>query len=406
MTDAIPEEIITTPAQLKGLIDHLRAIGRFAFDTEFVSEETFEPVLCLIQVATRERLAVIDPLAVRDVSPFWEVVLDPAVEIVMHAAGEDLRICLIRTGSLPKRLFDVQIVAGLVGLNYPLSLVNLVGQVLDISLAGSETRTDWRHRPLSAAQLNYALDDVRYLLDVADHFIDRLAQLKRTAWVEAEIADFLDSIAQRAEEDRWRRLPGLHQLSRRGLEMARRLAAWREDEARRQNRPLRQVVRDDLLVAIAKRQPRNRRDLEALRDFNRPALLNRAQEILAILEQAREVPEDQLPDLPARYEEPPGVSTVTNLLSAALAQCCVQNQLAGSLVANVADLKHLVRWHLGGRDDSQRPALLQGWRGELCGPLLLDVLEGKLALRVVDPESEFPVALEQLRPKLRESDGT
>ena len=96
MTDAIPEEIITTPAQLKGLVDHLRAIGRFAFDTEFVSEETFEPVLCLIQVATRERLAVIDPLAVRDVSPFWDVVLDPAVEVVMHAAGEDLRICLIR----------------------------------------------------------------------------------------------------------------------------------------------------------------------------------------------------------------------------------------------------------------------------------------------------------------------
>jgi ribonuclease D len=406
MTDAIPAEIITTAAQLKGLIDHLRTIGRFAFDTEFVSEDTFEPVLCLIQVATRERLAVIDPLAVRDVSPFWDVVLDPAVEVVMHAAGEDLRICHIRTQSLPQRLFDVQIVAGLVGLNYPLSLVNLVGQVLGITLAGSETRTDWRHRPLSAAQLNYALDDVRYLLDVADHFIDRLAQLKRTAWAEAEIADFLASIAQRADEDRWRRLPALHQLSRRSLEMARRLAEWREDEARRQNRPLRQVVRDDLLVAIAKRQPRNRRDLEALRDFNRPALLSRSQEILAVLDRARDVPEDQLPDLPARHEEPPGLSTVTNLLSAALAQCCVQNQLAGSLVANVADLKHMVRWHQTGRDDSHRPALLQGWRGELCGPLLLDVLEGRLALRVVDPESEFPVALEQLRPKLREPDGT
>ena len=172
MADATPEAIITTPAQLKGLVDHLRAIGRFAFDTEFVSEETFEPVLCLIQVATRERLAVIDPLAVRDVSPFWDVVLDPSIEVVMHAAGEDLRICLLRTRALPRRVFDVQMAAGLAGLTYPLSLVNLVGQVLGISLAGSETRTDWRHRPLSAAQLNYALDDVRYLLDVADHFID------------------------------------------------------------------------------------------------------------------------------------------------------------------------------------------------------------------------------------------
>ena len=215
------------------------------------------------------------------------MVLDPTVEVVMHAAGEDLRICLIRNRTLPQRVFDVQMAAGLIGLSYPLSLVNLVGQVLGISLAGSETRTDWRHRPLSAAQLNYALDDVRHLLELADHFNGRLAELNRTAWAEAEMADFIDSIAQRADEDRWRRLPGLHQLNRRSLEMARRLCEWREDEARRQNRPLRQVVRDDLLVAIAKRQPRTRRDLEALRDFNRPALLNRSNEILAVLEQAR-----------------------------------------------------------------------------------------------------------------------
>jgi ribonuclease D len=338
------------------------------------------------------------------VRPFWDVVLDPSVQVVMHAAGEDLRICLLRTRSLPQRVFDVQMAAGLLGLNYPLSLVNLVSQVLGITLAGSETRTDWRHRPLTAAQLNYALDDVRYLLDIADHFIDRLAQLGRTAWAEVEFAEFLESIVQRADEDRWRRLPGLHQLSRRGLEMARRLAEWREGEARRQNRPLRQVVRDDLLVAIAKRQPRTRRDLEALRDFNRPALLNRSQDILAIIEQARSVPEDVLPILPARPEEPPGLSTVTNLLSAALAQCCVQNQVAGSMVANVADLKHLVRWHLDGRDQAHPPALLQGWRGELCGRLLLDVLGGRLALRVVDPDSEFPVALERLGPEPRQAD--
>src|ERR1700722_654072 len=109
MTDAIPEEIITTPAQLKGLIDHLRAVGRFAFDTEFVSEETFEPVLCLIQVATRERLAVVDPLALGDVDSFWDVVADPAVEVVMHAASEDLRICRFQTGRIPARVYDVQI---------------------------------------------------------------------------------------------------------------------------------------------------------------------------------------------------------------------------------------------------------------------------------------------------------
>ena len=297
-TNTTGEAHITTPAQLNGLLDHLRTCGRFAFDTEFVSEETFEPVLCLIQVATRERLAVIDPLAVHDMSPFWEAVCDPSLEVVMHAAGEDLRICLLRTGQLPRRVFDVQMAAGLVGLSYPLSLVNLVGQVLGITLSGSETRTDWRHRPLTPAQLHYALDDVRHLLDLADHFTDRLTQLGRSDWAKAEFEEFIESIARRGDEDRWRRLPGLHQLSRRSLEMARRLAEWREDEARRQNRPLRQVLRDDLLVAIAKRQPTNRRGLEALRDFNRPALLSRSQEILTILDKPAPSRKSRFPTSP------------------------------------------------------------------------------------------------------------
>jgi ribonuclease D len=394
MASGTGESLITTTSQLQGLIDHLRASGRFGFDTEFVSEDTFEPVLCLIQVATSERLALVDSLAIRDLTPFWDVVCDPSVEVVMHAASEDLRICHIRTGKLPRRVFDVQMAAGLVGMSYPLSLVNLVGQVLGVSLGGGETRTDWRRRPLTAGQVEYALDDVRHLLELADSFSTRLVNLGRTAWAEQEFQDFVASIARRAEEERWRRLPGLNQLGRRSLEMARRLSEWREDEARRQNRPLRQLLRDDLLVAIAKRQPTNRRGLEALRDFNRPGLLNRSDVILRALEEARSVPEDQLPELSSRYEESPGLSTVSNLLSAALTQCCAQHEIAGSMVANVADVKHLIRWYLERSSEAHPPALLQGWRAELCGKLLLDVLEGRVALRVADPANEFPVALE------------
>jgi ribonuclease D len=151
-------------------------------------------VLCLVQVATCERLAVVDPLAVRDLGPFWSVVLDPAIDVVMHAAGEDLRICLLQAGRLPRRVFDVQIAAGLAGLTYPLSLVNLVGQVLDVGLAGSETRTDWRVRPLSPAQLQYALDDVRHLLAASDRLADRLNQRGRTDWAEAEFADLAAAV--------------------------------------------------------------------------------------------------------------------------------------------------------------------------------------------------------------------
>jgi ribonuclease D len=116
-----------------------------------------------------------------------------------------------------------------------------------------------------------------------------------------------------------------------------------------------------------------------------------------VLDEARAVPEELLPELPVRVEEPPGLSTVANLLAAALAQCCAQSQVAGSLVANVADLKSLIRWHLEGSDAARCPALLRGWRAELCGSLLLDVLEGRVALRVADPGNEFPVALEPVK---------
>lgn len=396
-SDSRRESLIATPAGLRELVGHIRDEGRFAFDTEFVSEDTFEPVLCLLQVATSSRLAAVDPQGVGDLSEFWELIDDPAIDTVMHAAGEDMRIYQMRVGSLPSRIFDVQIAAGLVGYAYPLSLNNLVGQSLRITLSGSETRTDWRRRPLSPAQIRYAYDDVRYLLELQDLLMSELRRLDRVEWAEAEFRDFLKGIAERADEERWRRLPGLHQLNRRGLETARRLSEWRENEARRQNRPLRQVMRDDLLVAIAKRQPTSRRDLEALRDFNRPALMSRSREVLETIELARATAEDLLPEPRHRPEDAPGASTIANILAAALAQCCLENKVAGSLVSTTSDIKSLIRWQLDGRPESRRPALAEGWRGKLCGNLLLDVLNGRRALRVVDPASEYPVAIEPIR---------
>ena len=344
-------------------------------------------------MATADRLAVVDPLKIADLAPFWAVVTDPAIEVVMHAAGEDLRICRFHTGTVPRRVFDVQIAAGLVGHGYPLSLGNLVHQALKVSVQGGETRTDWRRRPLSDAQLRYALDDVRYLLELADQLAARLAGLGRTDWAEDEFASFLDGIEHRAEEERWRRLPGLHLLNRRGLEAARRLYEWRLDDARRANRPLRSLLKDDLLVAVAKRQPANRKDLEALRDFNRHALLARSEEILAVLRDARETPDDQLPHPPARHDDGPGLAMVVSLLAATLSQQCAQGKVAVALAGGSNDLKDLVRWYADGQPADRTPDLLQGWRRDLCGRTILDVLSGRRAVRIVDPEADVPVAL-------------
>jgi ribonuclease D len=390
--------LITRPADLRDLVAHLRDSGRFAFDTEFVSEDTFEPVLCLVQVATTEQLFAVDPLEVRDLGPFWDVVLDPSVEVVMHAASEDLRICRFQTDRVPRRVFDVQIAAGFAGYGYPLSLGNLVSQALQASVFGGETRTDWRRRPLTAAQIRYALDDVRYLLPLADLLTARLRELGREDWAEAEFRQFLDDIQGRDEESRWRRLPSLHQLSRRGLETARRLSEWRVEEARRVNRPLRQVLRDDLLIAIAKRQPTGRHELEALRDFNRPHLLSRSGEILDAVARAQAVPADQLPEHGERRDEGPGLTMLVNLLSAALANCCARQKVATGLVGSSSDLKDLARWYQAGRPEGACPSLASGWREGLCGETLVGVLSGRRVLRVVDPQGDVPVGVEPASP--------
>lgn len=386
---------IDTPADLRRLVDRVRGEGKLAFDTEFVSESTFEPVLCLIQIAAPGLIAAIDPIAVKDLDPFWDLVLDPSIELVMHAAGEDLRILKLRTGKLPERLFDVQIAAGLVGFGYPLSLGNVVHHVLGVEIAQGETRTDWRKRPLSQAQLRYALDDVRHLPEIADRLKSKLDELGRLDWAISEMAEFVGEIERRSEDvERWRRLPGIHQLNRRGLEMARRLFDWRLEEARRGNRPMRQVLRDDLLIAIAKRRPTSKRDLEALRDFNRPHLLSKAGEILDLIAAANTAPEHLLPAPVPRSDDREGSPMLVSLLSAALARCCADAGVSSAIVGSAQDLRDLIRWKLSGAPVDKPPALLIGRRRAICGDALLKVLEGRLALRVSDIESETPITLQ------------
>lgn len=393
MTEREPPLIADSPALIE-LVEHLRSAGRFAFDTEFVSEETYEPVLCLAQVATTDRIAAIDTMAIRDLGPLWDVLNDPAVEVVMHAAGEDLRIMLQRAGRLPARVVDVQVAAGLVGGSYPLSLGNLVRSELGITVAGGETRTDWRRRPLSPAQTAYALDDVRYLLEIADRINDRLRDANRLDWAEDEYRSRLEAVAARSEdEDRWRRIPGVNGLNRRGMEAARRLEAWRHAEARRANRPVRQMLRDDLLVGIAKRLPATRKDLEALRDVQRSPIMSRVREVLEVIAEAQLVPEAELPRHGPRYDEGPGLPMVVSLLQAALGRCCVERRVAASLVGSSSDLKELVRWHAAGYPATWRPALSEGWRGTVCGHALIDVLTGRCALRIDDPTADVPVGL-------------
>src|SRR5579864_5365839 len=223
------EELITRPNQLAACCDHIAARHVFGFDTEFIGEETFVPELCLVQVATPERLFVIDPLSVGPLEQFWKLVTNSAHTAVVHAGREEIRLCHRQSGSLPAKLFDLQIAAGLVGYTYPIGHGPLIQQALNVRLHKHETLTNWRQRPLSPQQLEYAFDDVRYLLPLWEKLSAKLTKLGRNDWLREETDLLLQrSLGQDPSVERWRKLKGAGSLDRKRLAILRALYTWRE----------------------------------------------------------------------------------------------------------------------------------------------------------------------------------
>ena len=389
-----PINIVDRTEGLTELCAHLREAGRFAFDTEFVTEDTFTPVLCLVQVATKDRLVLVDPLAVPDLREFWGLLAEPEIEAVAHAAEAEIRFCRLCIGQSPAPLFDVQIAAGLVGYGYPTSYTNLVRRVLGQSVRGSETRTEWRRRPLTEKQLHYAIEDVRHLLAMRDRLVEELRAADRLGWAEEE---FRGQIAARQGEtgQSWRRVSGMTSLGRRQLAVLRELSDWREKEAQRRDRPVRTVASDDVLVELAKRQPTDLRDLVMFRGMNRRNLRRVADQLLEAIRQGTAVPDSECPVLPPRPDDSERIRILTGVLSTALVALCARKKLPPAMVATNNDLASLVRGYAAdGQIPSDSP-LVNGWRHELCGRMLLDLLEGKLCLRISDARSGIPVSLEQ-----------
>jgi ribonuclease D len=381
-----PESYVRSPEALAELCAHLTEVRCFGFDTEFVGEDTYHPTLCLIQVSTKERLALIDPLAVPDLTPFWQTIRDPSNLVVVHAGRQEIALCKHYTGEPPGQFFDLQVAAGLVGFGYPLGHGQLVRQVLGVTLAKSETLTEWRTRPLTGEQIRYAYDDVRYLLRTHAALTARLEGLGRGAWVREEMDRLTQAVLQAPDAgERWRRLRGLGALSRRQLGMVRELFTWRDAKAAAENRPPRTICRDDLLIEIARKNPKQERDLHAIRGLRK----REAPELLAAVECARALPAAALPPAFEREQDPPRVAVLGNLLSALLGQVCQEMALAQSLVCTTSDLRSLVRQHALG-EAGEAGILYQGWRSTHIRPRLEAVLAGTHGIRVRNPRSETP----------------
>ena len=370
----------------------IRQSAIVGLDTEFVGETTYEPQLCLVQVATDEGIWLVDPLVGLDLSEFWQALTDPVREVVAFAARQELLFCLRYAARLPVKLFDPQIAAGLVGFGYPLSHTNLVQRVLDIRLQSGEAYSDWRKRPLSRRQSEYAADDVRQLMAIRAALIDRATSMGRLEWLSSESAALAERVVESEREERWWRTSGGSGLNRRALARLRELWRWRDESARAANRPAKRVLGDDLLVAVAKRGPRDLEDLLALRGLDRPQLRKMGPEILAAAQTGDEVAEEDLPFL-LRRDDLPQVGILGQLASIVVNSLAVDYQVDPALLATTADLQEFIRGQLDSKGGSGSP-LLEGWRGEILGRALLELLEGKRFVRVTDIHSASPLTIE------------
>ena len=388
-------ETITSAAALKDFCAALRTANVIAFDTEFVSEDTFRPQLCLIQVAISDRLAIIDPLEIEDVSPFWKALTEGQHITVAHAAREEFLFCWRSMEQRPSKLMDTQIAAALIGMEYPASYSGLLSKLLGVQLAKGETRTDWRRRPLSSRQLDYARHDVLHLQDLADRLQERLTQLGRASWLTAEMESWQTRLEEFEQGEQWHRVSGSANLRPRSLAIVRELWRWRRSEAEQRNQPAKRILRDDLIGELARQQTADLQRIRAVRGMNFRGAQKHQQAIAQSIQQALEIPDSECPKRPSRRSSRSHLTLLTQFLSTALGSICRQSQVAPSLVGNSQDIQELVKFHLDSkRVSADLPALATGWRAEIVGQAINDLLTGKYALRIKDPHSDHPLVLE------------
>jgi ribonuclease D len=373
----IPFEILRGEQAAREFAEIARAEGRVALDTEFWWERTYAPVLCLLQAATSERIVVIDPLEEGVVSPIAELVVDPAVQLVMHAPAADLLLFALREESPATNVFDTQVVAGFAGFGAGAGYERLVEAALGVRLQHNETFSDWRRRPLSETQLAYAADDVRYLFALADRLRERLEKLGRAEWAVDELRDRFGD-PSRIEPDpmrAWMKIARRGRLSPRQTAVLAEVAAWREREARRRDLPPGWLVKDPSIVEIARAQPT---DSTALRRVRGVGTLGSAE--ASLLEAVRAGKE--APPIEAAREPAPEIArrtaAISGLATVLLRVRSDEAGIASELIATRSELEDFAR--AAARGEEQGHQLANGWRSELVGDELRQLLEGRIAI--------------------------
>ncbi|HEX9626090.1 MAG TPA: ribonuclease D [Acidiferrobacterales bacterium] len=368
---------IASRPELIACCERLRAEPWLAVDTEFMRERTYYARLCLVQIATPDTIACIDPLALDDLEPLLTLLYDPAIVKVLHAARQDLEVLSDLRGAPPAPVFDTQVAAAYLGYDDQIGYAALVESITGRKLDKTHTRTDWAARPLSDEQLRYAEDDVRYLRDVYRELRARLSGQGRLGWVEDDCARLGDPrLYRNPPAEAWRRVKHGHHLGARQQTVLRALAEWREHRAQARDLPRAWILRDAAMLEIARAEPVDRAALGALKELDDKAARRWGEEILEVVARARSGPVETVWDRPTPLS--PDQQRLSKQLAAALDAAAREQAIAPAALGTRRELQRLV---LGERE----LPLLKGWRRDLIGGRLLALLAAEPGRAAASP---------------------
>ena len=346
-----------------------------AIDTEFLREKTYYARLCLLQVATENEVAIIDPFSIKDLKVIAPLLENENIVKIFHAGSQDIEILLREIGAIPKSIFDTQIAATFLGYTQQIGYAPLVFSECNVQLRKLESFTDWSRRPLSDSQLDYAADDVVYLPLMYEKMYCRLADKGRLSWLEQDFERLIDP--QRYEinpETRFHRLKRVTHLSRKQLSAAKEFAAWRECLAQERDMPRKWVVTDEQIVEACKREARTLDSLFMVRGMKDKLDVAQAREVVSSINKGLDAPRETWPELEHAKKNERNVDIEMDLMSALVKLRARENDIAYQTLASNDDLQAIARGY------SKERELLTGWRFEIVGKELLALLAGDKGL--------------------------
>lgn len=378
MTSTTNVLYIDTPSSLDAFCQQLGTAAWIALDTEFLREKTYYPKLCLIQIATPEVVACIDPIALDDLSPLLEIIFDEGITKVMHSGRQDMEIFYNLHGKPPSPVFDTQIAALLLGYADQIGYANLVKEMLGVELDKLHTRADWSLRPLSADQLKYAADDVVYLADIYRKMTAQLTEMGRLAWLSGDFERLASpELYDNPPGQAWLKVKGGNRLKGASLSVLQALAEWRETTAQQKDRPKGWILRDDALVDIARHQPLSMEALGKIRGLSDGLVRNSGKLLVKLVSEAADRPPVPFPDTGKRIKPTPDQNALVDVMMALVRMSGEQNDLNPAVLASRKQLEQLVH---GDTDIN----VMQGWRKKFVGEQLARFLDGDLNLSVAN----------------------